>query len=57
MDLDSFRARLKARLAALRLKLGHDDEDVAELAADLEALEGKPGTKADEYTPPGSERP
>jgi hypothetical protein len=51
MDFDAFRDRLKARLAKLREKFGHDDPDVQAMEKELEAPEGE---KAGE---PGGERP
>jgi hypothetical protein len=47
MDLDAFRARMKARLERLKSRFGDDDPDVQALAQDVAEAEG-PAEKAGE---------
>jgi len=54
MDFDAFRDRLKARLAKLREKFGHDDPDVQAMEKELAEADASAGQRQDE---PGGERP
>jgi len=55
LGLSELRARLRARLAKLRERVGDNDPDVQAMEADL-AEDDASGTKADGYTPPDGER-